>query len=237
MSRPARLCGLRARRSGIEPVQPLRLSPATGPLPAQLGHREQGGHRCIRVMRSRYRIAVRCSRGLAQRARRRMLRTVDGHQRRPPCAVGLPAVLRSRAICPKARTACVLSLNATDDLVRHSRRASAGHRLRPPGSAGAGSLGEIALELRDRDQPHPPLRLHGVDRRHDAPVDRLHTDSERFRRLPARVSQRLNGGGLNEPRRSRSLGLSPARMDLLWSLLAPPSPARHVYTVQQGCDG
>src|SRR5437870_13304132 len=85
----------------------------------------------------------------------------------------------------------VLAADALDD-VRRDRGAAA--QSRDSGARFArllGALGEVALELGDRDQAPAPLSLDGCDRRHDAPVEGGEADAERLRRLLAGVDDRL----------------------------------------------
>jgi hypothetical protein len=55
------------------------------------------------------------------------------------------------------------------------------------------SLGEVPLELADRDEPRAPLSLDGGDCRHDAPVEGGEADAECLRGLLARVDETRDG--------------------------------------------
>jgi hypothetical protein len=98
----------------------------------------------------------------------------------------------------------------TGDHLRRECRFAAGARCAPrPSARFLLSLGEVAFELADRDQPRAPLGLDGRDRRHHAPVERRQADAERLRSLIPRVRERLDPAGeaaVVRPEQSGRLG-------------------------------
>jgi hypothetical protein len=125
----------------------------------------------------------------------------------------------------QAGSPCVLTADASDHLERE-RRLAAGPRSSPPLPPRLfSSLGEVALELADRDQPCAPLRLDGRNRGHDPPVERRQADAERLRGLLARVRERRDRPGEPAAIRLERAG-RPSCMPVLL-LASPPLPALH----------
>ncbi len=138
----------------------------------------------------------------------------------------------------KALAEPVLPLDIEGDLLGNSRWSASARRLTPRRPGVLGVFCEITLQLRNGNQPHPPRGLHRVDRRDDAPIDRLHADPKRLSRLSARIGQSPNAIG-----RPHGVGVrrGTRRTLLDRKSVAPLLPclpsARHAYTVHLACVG
>ena len=109
-------------------------------------------------------------------------------------AVGIPLGFRLRAISarlwPPTRSRRIRSTRSGGSVgLRRTRSRLA------LGARWLDSLGEVALELFDRNQPCTPLRLHSRDHRDDAAVERCQAHAERLGGLLARVRERLDTVG------------------------------------------
>ncbi len=89
----------------------------------------------------------------------------------------------------------MLIVDASDELRRNpplSSRTLGGYSC---GARPLGSLGEVALEFGNGDQPSAPLGLDGCDHGHDAAVERRQADSEGLGSLFAGVREPVDSVG------------------------------------------
>ena len=166
-----------------------------------------------------------------QPRRCRTARTVEGHQRRPPCAVGVPLAFSSAAI--EAR---LMPAARSDRICRTSSGGSARGR---PRVAGFGRLRAARRRSRSSRSSSStgisfvPQGSSTSSRNGSSRVERRAADPERLRRLSAGVGEALDPARLadNWPR----LGRSPewGRGMALQLPLPALTAARHPYSVQK----
>ena len=134
------------------------------------------------------------------------------HRRRPPLASALTGrdtvMVQPAGDRGEARAASAFSADAIDDGGRECGFASGPFAAALRGSRLVAPFGEVTLEFPDRDQPRTPLRLHGRDCRHDAPVERREAHAEQLRRLIARVDERRERPVVGRGRRATLLLLA-----------------------------
>lgn len=139
------------------------------------------------------------------------------NRRRPPLASSLRGphtvgVQPARDLT-KALALGVLVADSSDHLGRETNSA-AGPRRRPPLSVSPSpSLDDKALDLADGYEADPPPCLDRLDERQDAADEGRAADTERLRRLRARVGEPLYSGRLADDRRRVSGRRSASALD------------------------
>ena len=120
----------------------------------------------------------------------------------------------------------VLALDARHEVRRDGPLATHGPRCPARNARLLGSLGNVALELRDRNQPSAPLGQNRRDHGDDAPVERGEANAERLGGLRACVRESFNAVSelkLDDNMRGRRRG----GVTVLRGGLPPLSARRH----------